>query len=554
MNPTSFGLGQPIRSVAFVDAELSQTDILIESLDVDRVFVLDDPTDAIEDIAQTLSQFQDLDSIHVISHGSQGTVQLGSTALTQNNLHAYDLDSWGASLADHGDLLFYGCNISAGDDLTFLQAISDVTDADVAASNDLTGQGGDWVLETSVGQVETAMALSQAGQTAYQGTLATIGESGSIDTLSDQWTRITLQETYANPVVIAGPPSFSGPDPSTVRVRNVTSNSFEVRIDEWEYLDELHTPESLGYLVVEEGIHTLTDGTVLQAGSSQSNTDWDSIDFTSAFSDTPLLFAQTTIENEATAVAERIRNISNTGFDLRLQEEEAADQVHAVEDVDWIAIAPGSSTFGPVPFIADQISSNHQDSTASFGSVFSGDIPVFLAQANTSNGGDPFAIRYRTLAPTGTTLFLEEEQSRDSETWHVFEDVAYLALGTGLLEVPDPVVETFALGDTNPILVNESAGVVTITAVRSGPALTPATLEYTTNEVGADTALADIDFITPTLNGRSNTGEITFGIGEMVKTFTIPIIDDTLLEGNETFSVGIQNPSTGSLGAPEPPW
>lgn len=552
MNHTSFGSGQPTLSVAFIDAELSQTEVLIEELDVDRIFLLNDSTDTIEDISKTLSRFQDLDSIHIISHGSQRTVQLGNTALTQNNLDTYtrDLESWGESLADHGDLLFYGCNITAGDDLTFLQAISDVTDADVAASNDLTGYGGDWSLETSVGQVETAIALSSAGQTTYQGTLATIGESGRIDNLNDQWTQITLQETYANPVVIAGPPSFNGPNPSTVRVRNVTSTSFEVRIDEWEYLDEQHTIESLGYLVVEEGIHTLADGTVLQAGSSQSDNDWDSIDFTSAFNDTPLLFAQTTSENEAAAVVERIRNISNTGFDLRLQEEEAADQIHAVEDVDWIAIAPGSSTFGPVPFIADQISSNHQDSTASFGSVFSGDIPVFLAQANTSNGGDPFAIRYRTLAPTGTTLFLEEEQSRDSETWHVFEDVAYLALGTGLLEVPDPVVETFALGDTNPILVNESAGVVTITAVRSGPALAPATLEYTTNEVGADTALADIDFITPTLNGRSNTGEITFGIGEMVKTFTIPIIDDTLLEGNETFSVGIQNPSMGSLGAP----
>lgn len=553
MNHTSFDPGQPTLSVAFIDAELSQTDIFIQELDVDKVFLLNDPEDTIEEISHTLSQFQNLDSIHIISHGSQGTVQLGNTALTQNNLNTYsnDLASWGEALADHGDLLFYGCNVSAGDDLTFLQEISDITEADVAASNNLTGQGGDWFLETSVGQVETTLALSSAGQTTYQGTLATIGESGRIDTLNDQWTRITLQETYTNPVVIAGPPSFNGPDPSTVRVRNVTNNSFEVRIDEWEYLDEQHITESLGYLVVEEGIHTFTNGTVLQAGSSQSNNNWDSINFASAFNDTPLLFAQTTSENEAAAVAERLRNVSTTGFDLRLQEEEAGDQTHAEEAVDWIAIAPGSGAFGPVPFIADQISSNHQDSTASFDNVFSGDTPVFLAQANTSNGGDPFAIRYRTLAPTGTTLFLEEEQSRERETQHVFEDVAYFALGTGLLEVPDPVVETFSLADTNPILINESAGAVTITAIRSGSALASATLEYTTNEVGSsDTALADIDFITPTLNGRSNTGEITFGMGETVKTFTIPIIDDSLLEGNETFSVGIQNPSNGSLGAP----
>lgn len=555
MNHNSFNQGHPPLSVAFIAPGLTQTDILIQELNVDQVFVLNNQTDTIEQISQTLSQFQDLDSIHIISHGSQGSIQLGSTALNQSTVNTYatDLESWGEALTEQGDLLFYGCNIGAGNDgLTLLQDISALTNADVAASDDLTGQGGDWSLETSVGPLEATVALSQAGQSTYQGTLATIGESGRIDNLNHQWTRITLQETYTNPVVVAGPPSFNGPHPTTVRIRNVTNNSFEVRIDEWEYLDEWHTTESLGYLVVEEGTHTLADGTVLQAGTNQSNNNWGAIDFSTPFTNTPLLFAQTTSENERFAVAERIRNVTPTGFDLRLQEEEAADQTHAVEDVDWIAIAPSSGTFGTIPYIADQIASDHRNTNASFNSVFSGgNPPIVLAQANTNNGGDPFAIRYRSLGTTGATLFLEEEQSRDSETRHVLEDVAYLALGTGLLETPDPVTDTFSLADTDPILVDESAGVVTVTAVRTGEALVRATLEYTTNEVGgADAASADVDFTPPTLNGRDNTGEIVFEIGETEKTFTIPIIDDTLFEGNETFAVGIQNASNGSLGAP----
>lgn len=554
MNQNTVNLQQPTASVAFIDAGLTQTDILTQELNVDQVFVLDDQTDSIEQISQMLSQFENLDSIHIISHGSQGSIQLVNTPLTQNSLIAYanDLEIWGEALGEHGDLLFYGCNIGAGDDLTFLQNISEITKADIAASNDLTGQGGDWFLETNVGQIETSVALSQVGKAAYQGTLATIGESGRIDSLNHQWTQITLQETYTNPVVIAGPPSINGGHPSTVRIRNVTNNSFEVRIDEWEYLDEWHTTEALGYLVVEEGTHTLADGTVLQAGQGQGDTGWDSIDFSTPFNDTPLLFAQTTSENEAAAVTERIRNVSTTGFQLRLQEEEAADQTHVAESLDWIAIAPGSGTLGTVPYIADQIASNHQNTNVSFDTVFSGgNAPVFLAQANTVNGGDPFSIRYRNLGTTGATVFLEEEKSNDTETWHVFEDVAYLALGVGLLETPDPVTDTFSLSSPDPILVNESAGVVTVTAVRTGDALIRATLEYTTNEVGgAGAASSDVDFTTPTLNGRNNTGEITFEIGETEKTFTIPIIDDTLFEGNETFAVGIQNPSDGSLGAP----
>lgn len=113
--------------------------------------------------------------------------------------------------------------------------------------------------------------------------------------------------------------------------------------------------------------------------------------------------------------------------------------------------------------------------------------------------------------------------------------------------VPDSL---FALADSETILTPEGAGVATITAVRTGDIQQPATLEYTTNEVGEAGATAEIDYTTPTLDDRGNTGEITFDIGEAEKSFEIPIVDDGRLEDNETFAVGIQNPSVGSLGAP----
>ena len=41
-----------------------------------------------------------------------------------------------------------------------------------------------------------------------------------------------------------------------------------------------------------------------------------------------------------------------------------------------------------------------------------------------TNGGDPISIRYRTVTPDRVKLFLEEEESKDSETGHVLEDVS----------------------------------------------------------------------------------------------------------------------------------
>src|SRR5207253_2499336 len=44
-------------------------------------------------------------------------------------------------------------------------------------------------------------------------------------------------------------------------------------------------------------------------------------------------------------------------------------------------------------------------------------------------------------------------------------------------------------------------------------------------------------------------GTITFAAGETSKTIVVPVIDDTTIESNETFTVTLSNPSNGTLGA-----
>ena len=70
------------------------------------------------------------------------------------------LSSWGSSLDSSGDILLYGCSVADGTlGIDFVETLSAVTGADVAASTDDTGSaelGGDWVLEHTVGLVETA--------------------------------------------------------------------------------------------------------------------------------------------------------------------------------------------------------------------------------------------------------------------------------------------------------------------------------------------------------------------------------------------------------------
>lgn len=115
---------------------------------------------------------------------------------------------------------------------------------------------------------------------------------------------------------------------------------------------------------------------------------------------------------------------------------------------------------------------------------------------------------------------------------------------------PDPV-SSFALLSDDTVFVSESDGGVVVTAIRVGDLQQAATLEYTLNELSdPNSATAIADFAVPSLEDRENVGLIEFAAGQSEATFEIQIVDDASEESTEVFGVGIQNPSTGSLGVP----
>lgn len=142
------------------------------------VMVLDPSQDATAQITQALLQRSGLSSLHIVSHGTAGALQLGANWLDANALDRYgaDLQSWSQALTDGADILLYGCEVGAGEQgQAFIQKISQLTGADVAASTDLTGNaalGGDWALEARIGQIEAGIAFQQEMLDQFQGVLA----------------------------------------------------------------------------------------------------------------------------------------------------------------------------------------------------------------------------------------------------------------------------------------------------------------------------------------------------------------------------------------------
>jgi len=151
------------QEIVFVDGKLQDAQQLIAGLPSGtEVVVLDSSKDGLQQIADYLKNRSDVDAIHLLSHGTEGTVELGNTWLNSQNIgqHAEQLNAIGAALASDGDILIYGCNTGEGTQgATLLSELARLTQADVAASDDATGatsKGGDWLLERQVGEVATA--------------------------------------------------------------------------------------------------------------------------------------------------------------------------------------------------------------------------------------------------------------------------------------------------------------------------------------------------------------------------------------------------------------
>jgi hypothetical protein len=112
-------------------------------------------------MASIASNFSDLSSIHIFSHASQANLDFGNVKLNEETINNYStlLSQIGSSLTNEGDILLYGCNVAEGQTgIDFINKLSQVTSADIATSDDLTGNsalGGDWVLETTTGTIES---------------------------------------------------------------------------------------------------------------------------------------------------------------------------------------------------------------------------------------------------------------------------------------------------------------------------------------------------------------------------------------------------------------
>lgn len=180
-------------------------------------------------------------------------------------------------------------------------------------------------------------------------------------------------------------------------------------------------------------------------------------------------------------------------------------------------------------------------------------------QVNYATSDDTATAGADYLSASGTLTFSPGEMSKTftvtilNDTLVEGSERVSLSLSnpTGGYGLGSPSVSNLTIldDDTSPVTVqfsatafsvSETAAAATITVTLSGSSAQQVTVDYATSD---GTAVAPDDY-------ESTTGTLTFNLGETSKTFSVPIVNDPFVEGNETVGLTLSNAVNASLGSP----
>ena len=172
------------RELIIVDPSVPEFELLLADVSATgdentrlHVVMLDPQRSGIDQISEILASRSGLSAIHLISHGGDASIRIGGDTLDEALLQSQPeaISGWGGSLTEDGDILVYGCNVAETEaGRVLIDTLAEMTRADVAASNDLTGHsslGGDWDLEYARGQIDSGVVIGIEAQKTWTGSL-----------------------------------------------------------------------------------------------------------------------------------------------------------------------------------------------------------------------------------------------------------------------------------------------------------------------------------------------------------------------------------------------
>jgi chitodextrinase len=275
-------------------------------------------------------------------------------------------------------------------------------------------------------------------------------ESGSVMVNGDHLT-VALQNTYSNPVVVCSIQYANNSVPVVSRVSNVTSASFEVRLQNPS--GNSVVPERVSYLVVEEGVWTI-DGVNVEAQTYLSTITAENNSWGGEFQGyghtytNPVVVGQVMTENDSnwsvfwSRGSRRYNPPSASVLYTGKTVCEDDNTSRADEIVGFIVFEAGHTTVNGVEFEAflgaDTVKGvdNSPPYTYNFHSAFqAAPLVAITSMAGVDGGNGGWAYVYGSTPASNTSLYLaiDEDQVGDGERSHTKEQVGYVVFASPMV-------------------------------------------------------------------------------------------------------------------------
>ena len=272
-------------------------------------------------------------------------------------------------------------------------------------------------------------------------------EFGEVEiAVSDDWVTVDLEGVYTTPIVSAGSITNNQTQAVVAQVRNVTANSFDIRLVDWGTAG-LHTDvETVSFMAIEEGRHTI-GGLTFQAGkktdfsamsvdgSSQSGYEvitFDPVvkqpDVVDAYNYTAL--SQVVGEGDPSAIHSRHRNTASWTDRIQVRFEQGRTDLSdvTISELHYIIIESGSGvTSSGAPFrvfSSDKIY-NEDLKVLSYGGSYTD--PFIYAKQPFNFGAQPANLRISNVE--GDQLMMIVDEATGWDEVHSDEIASVLVIG-----------------------------------------------------------------------------------------------------------------------------
>jgi MSHA biogenesis protein MshQ len=276
---------------------------------------------------------------------------------------------------------------------------------------------------------------------------AVVGETGSVtldSSIDDNVVEtVSLNYSYHSPVVVVYIPTRNSGETIDARVKNVQSDSFEVFMEEPD--NQGHATETVSWIVMEEGEYTLSDGTMVEAGTLSTDSvhgggdsfGGPTVSFDWAFSSSPVVVHSLNSYNNEEFMSSVSTGIGIDGF--QLEQEAMETGISASEEtIGWIAFEniDGPSTVNGSTYYVDRQPGDGdndgvEDSSESLSYSFDSQ-PDVVVDTQTATGDDGMIARGAgTYTASEASFYAEEDRIRDGERTHTDTGFGMVAVASG---------------------------------------------------------------------------------------------------------------------------